>query len=70
MEIEPNLVGIKSIVSLEADLRWIQTYGNQIFNYTGTSTDSQYTVLLNRLKIALTALNNDLQTLNAQLPNN
>jgi hypothetical protein len=66
--ITPNFIGIRAVATLQSDLQWLQMYGNQFFNYTGTSTDTQYINLLTQMQAVITALNIDVPALIAQVP--
>lgn len=66
--ITPNFNGIRAVATLQSDLQWLQMYGNQFFNYTGTSTDTQYINLLTQMQEIVTALNVDVPALIAQMP--
>lgn len=66
--ITPNFYGIRAVATLQADLQWLQMYGNQFFNYTGESTDSQYINLLAQIREIVSALQTDVPALVAQMP--
>ena len=66
--VTPNLAGLKVVANLQADLQWINAYGNQFFNYTGTTTDEQYIKLLSYMTQVTSALTTDVQALIEQMP--